>query len=189
MMRRPLGLFAAAAALATIAAPMSPAQAATASLSSGVGQSGSFILSRLATTASSFGAAAVGSAQENEVVRLVNARRAKKKGCRALKHHRQLHRAARGHSVDMVENNYFSSTDRDGRTFMDRIREAGFTGGTSFAENIGKGQGTPAKVVQSWMEAPVTKAAIMNCKFTFIGVGAAEDSNGVISWTQDFAAK
>ncbi|WP_187414750.1 CAP domain-containing protein [Nonomuraea sp. PA05] len=122
-------------------------------------------------------------------MRLVNARRAKKKGCRALKHHRQLHRAARGHSTDMAENNYFSNTSRDGRTFTDRIREAGFTGGTRFAENIGKGQRTPAAVVQSWMDASGTKAAVLNCKLTFIGVGAVEDSSGAYYWTQDFAAR
>ncbi|MFC4114186.1 CAP domain-containing protein [Nonomuraea zeae] len=166
-MRRPLGLFAAAAALATIAAPVSTAQAVTASVSS---------------------AAKVGTAQENMVVRLVNARRAKK-GCRALKHHSQLHRAAHGHSADMAEHNYFSHTSRDGRSFMDRVREASFTGGTQWAENIGKGQRTPAAVVQSWMNTSGTKAPIVNCKFTYIGVGAVEDSDGAIYWTQIFAAK
>ncbi|GAA2865670.1 CAP domain-containing protein [Nonomuraea rubra] len=167
-MRRSLGLLAAATALATIGTPLSTAQA---------------------VTASGTGAARVGTAQENLVVRLVNARRAKKKGCRALRHHPQLHRAARGHSADMAEQGYFSYTSRDGRTFTDRIREAGFTGGTRFAENIAKGQRTPAEVVQSWMDNSGTKAAIMDCRFTFIGVGAVEDSDGAIYWTQDFAAK
>ncbi|SEH00894.1 Uncharacterized conserved protein YkwD, contains CAP (CSP/antigen 5/PR1) domain [Nonomuraea solani] len=167
-MRRPFGLFAAAAALITIAAPVSAAQAVTAPPASGT--------------------AKVGTARENMVVRLVNARRAKK-GCRALKHHPQLHRAARGHSADMAEGDYFSSTSRDGRSFTDRIKEAGFTGGTNLAENIAKGQRTPAAVVQSWMDHSVTKATIMNCKFTFIGVGAVEDSEGAIYWTQNFAAK
>ncbi|TMR91912.1 CAP domain-containing protein [Nonomuraea basaltis] len=187
-MRRPLGLLAAAAALATIAAPVSTAQAVTASPASGVGRSGSLSLFGSATTASVSGAARVGTARENMVVRLVNARRAKK-GCRALKHHPQLHRAARGHSADMAEYNYFSSTSRDGRSFTDRIKEAGFTGGTSLAENIAKGQRTPAAVVQSWMGNSGTKATIMNCKFTFIGVGAVDDSDGAIYWTQVFAAK
>ncbi|WP_188186999.1 CAP domain-containing protein [Nonomuraea sp. SYSU D8015] len=187
-MRRPLGLLAAAAALATIAASVSPVQAVTAPSASGVGRSGSLSLSGSATTESVSGAARVGTARENMVVRLVNARRAKK-GCRALKHHPQLHRAARGHSADMAEYNCFSYTSRDGRSFKDRIKEAGFTGGTSLAENIAKGQRTPAAIVQSWMGNSGTKATIMNCKFTFIGVGAVEDSDGAISWPQDFAAK
>ncbi|WP_186404479.1 CAP domain-containing protein [[Actinomadura] parvosata] len=164
-MRRPLGLLAAATLLATVGAPMSAAQAVTSA------------------------AAKVGTAQENMVVRLVNARRAKKKGCRPVKHHPQLHKAARGHSADMAEHHYFSGTSLDGRSFRDRIEEAGFTGGSGFAENIAKGHPTPAKVVQSWMDTPGTKVNIMNCRLTFIGVGAVEDSNGVIHWTQDFAAK
>ncbi|MFC6581122.1 CAP domain-containing protein [Planomonospora parontospora] len=121
-------------------------------------------------------------------MRLVNARRAKK-GCRALKHHPRLHRAARGHSADMAQHGYLSNTSHDGRSFTDRIKEAGFTGGTRLAENVAKGYRTPAAVVQSWMDHSVAKAAIMNCKLIFIGVGAAEDSDGVIYWTQDFAAR
>ncbi|GAA4931231.1 uncharacterized protein YkwD [Nonomuraea thailandensis] len=169
-MRRPLGLLTAAAALATMAAMATPVSTAH------------------AVTAPASGAARVGTAQENMVVRLVNARRAKK-GCRALKHHRQLHRAARGHSADMAEHNYVSSTSRDGRSFVDRIKEAGYTGGTRWAENLAKGQRTPAAVVQSWMNASGTKATILDCRLTFIGVGAAEESGGAIYWTSDFAAE
>ncbi|MEV4021062.1 CAP domain-containing protein [Nonomuraea angiospora] len=143
---------------------MSTAQAVTASPASDVGQSGSLSLSGPATAAALSGAAGVGTARENTVVRLVNARRAKK-GCRALKHHPQLHRAAREHSADMAECNYFSNTSRDGRSFTDRIKEAGFTGGTSLAENIAKGPRTPAAVVQSWMSSSGTKATILNCRF------------------------
>ncbi|GGT04170.1 hypothetical protein GCM10010156_72480 [Planobispora rosea] len=186
-MRRPLGLLAAAAALATITAPVGTAQAVTASPASGAGRSGSPGLSGPATTASVSGAG-VGTARENMVVRLVNARRAKK-GCRALKHHSQLHRAARGHSADMAKHDYLSNTSRDGRSFADRIKETGFTGGTHWAENIAKGQSTPAAVVKSWMGYSETRANIMNCTFTVIGVGAAKNSDGAIYWTQIFAAK
>ncbi|WP_449060718.1 CAP domain-containing protein [Planomonospora algeriensis] len=187
-MRRSLGLLAAAAALATIAAPVSTAQAATASPASGIGRFGSLNLFGPAGTASASDAVTVGTARENTVVRLVNAQRVKK-GCRVLKHHPRLHRAARGHSADMAQYGYLSNTSRSGRSFTDRIKEAGFTGGTGWAENIAKGYRTPAAVVQAWMGDSVTKAAIMNCKFTFIGVGAAEGSDGVIYWTQDFAAR
>jgi uncharacterized protein YkwD len=67
-------------------------------------------------------------------VRPVNARQAKKE-CRARKHHAQLHRAAREHSANMAEHNYFSNTSRDDRSFTDRIKKAGFTGGTSRGEH------------------------------------------------------
>ncbi|NUW44206.1 CAP domain-containing protein [Nonomuraea rhodomycinica] len=130
----------------------------------------------------------VGSTEENEVVRLTNAERAKG-GCQPLKHDPQLHKAAYDHSADMAAQNYFSHTSKDGRSFMDRIRGAGFTGGTGWAENIAMGQPSPASVVEAWMNSSGHKANIMNCKYTLIGVGAAKNSKGQIYWTQDFAAR
>ncbi|MEV4077477.1 CAP domain-containing protein [Nonomuraea fuscirosea] len=166
-MHRPLGLLTVAAALTTFAAPMSTAQAVTPSSS----------------------AAAVGTARENTVVRLVNARRAKKKGCRALKHHPQLHRAAHAHAADMAVHGYFSHDSRDGRGYIDRVKAAGYKRGGRWAELLGKGQRTPAVIVGSWMNDPGSKASLMNCKFAYTGVGAVEDANGVIVWTQLFATK
>ncbi|MFF4197018.1 CAP domain-containing protein [Nonomuraea sp. NPDC001831] len=133
-------------------------------------------------------AGTVGTAEENEVLRLVNAERAKG-GCRPLKHDAQLRAAAYGHSADMAAKGYFDHTSQDGRSFMDRIRAAGFTGGTAFAENIAKGQATPAAVMNSWMNSSGHRANIMNCRYTVIGVGAARKGQGPLHWTQDFAAR
>ncbi|MFI9590099.1 CAP domain-containing protein [Nonomuraea sp. NPDC052265] len=133
-------------------------------------------------------AGAVGTAEENEVLRLVNAERAKG-DCKPLKHDAQLRAAAFGHSSDMAAKDYFDHTSKDGRSFMDRIRAAGFTGGTAFAENIAYGQSTPASVMNSWMNSSGHRANIMNCRYTVIGVGAAKNAQGRIYWTQDFAAK
>ncbi|MGN9784369.1 CAP domain-containing protein [Nonomuraea sp. ZG12] len=130
----------------------------------------------------------VGSAEENEVVRLTNAERAKD-GCRPLKHDAQLRKAAFGHSSDMAVKNYFSHTSQDGRSFLDRIRQAGFTGGSGWAENIAKGQRTPAAVMSGWMNSSGHRANIMNCKYNLIGVGAVKNSQGQIVWTQVFAAR
>ncbi|GAA4953693.1 uncharacterized protein YkwD [Nonomuraea thailandensis] len=139
-------------------------------------------------TSSAPSSGAVGTAEENEVVRLVNEERAKG-GCSAVKHDPQLRAAAFGHSSDMAAKNYFDHTSKDGRSFMDRIRAAGFTGGSGWAENIAKGQRTPAQVMQSWMNSPGHKANIMNCKYNLIGVGVAKDSSGTLYWTQNFAAR
>ena len=38
----------------------------------------------------------------------------------------RLYRAARGHTLDMLEAGYYSRDSRDGRTYEDRIREAGY---------------------------------------------------------------
>ncbi|MBF8192870.1 CAP domain-containing protein [Nonomuraea sp. K274] len=134
-------------------------------------------------------AGTVGTAMENEVVRLTNAERAKG-GCRPLKHDPQLRAAAFGHSKDMAAKGYFDHESQDGRDFMDRIRAAGFSGGTTFAENIAAGQPTAAAVVQGWMESPGHRQNIMNCSLTLIGVGAARSSSRYgIYWTQDFAGR
>ncbi|WP_219466349.1 CAP domain-containing protein [Nonomuraea rhizosphaerae] len=130
----------------------------------------------------------VGTSEENEVVRLTNAERAKG-GCQPLKHDAQLRKASFDHSADMAAKNYFSHTSQDGRSFLDRIRGAGFTGGNAWAENIAMGQPTPASVVTAWMNSSGHRANIMNCKYNLIGVGAAKNSRGQIYWTQDFAAR
>jgi uncharacterized protein YkwD len=130
----------------------------------------------------------VGTAEENEVVRLTNLERAKG-GCAPLKHDPQLRQSAYGHSADMAAKGYFDHTSQDGRSFMDRIRGAGFTGGRAFAENIAWGYPNPAAVVDGWMNSSGHKANIMNCGYNLIGVGAAKNAQGQIYWTQNFAAK
>ena len=46
--------------------------------------------------------------------------------------------AARCHSVDMAENDFFSHTGSDGSNFSQRMRDAGYTGSPR-AENIAAG--------------------------------------------------
>ncbi|GAA3259740.1 CAP domain-containing protein [Nonomuraea helvata] len=130
----------------------------------------------------------VGTSQENEVLRLTNAERAKG-GCGPLRFDPLLRAAAFGHSADMAKQDYFDHDSKDGRDFMDRIKGAGFSGGTGFAENIAFGQPTPASVVKGWMNSPGHRANIMNCDYNLIGVGAAKNPQGRIYWTQDFVAK
>ncbi|WP_226899908.1 CAP domain-containing protein [Nonomuraea phyllanthi] len=136
-----------------------------------------------ATTPSPRGA---GTSLEKEVLRLTNAERAKG-GCGPLKPDPLLRAAAVGHSADMARRNYFDHDSKDGRSFMDRITAAGFTGGRAFAENIAFGQPSAASVVRGWMESPGHRENIMNCAYTLIGVGAVKNSQGRIYWTQDFA--
>ncbi|GGK50860.1 hypothetical protein Ppa06_08680 [Planomonospora parontospora subsp. parontospora] len=131
---------------------------------------------------------AVGTAEENEVVRLTNVERAKG-GCAPLKHDPQLRQSAYGHSADMAAKGYFDHKSQDGRSFMDRIRGAGFTGGRAFAENIAWGYPNPAAVVNGWMNSSGHKANIMNCGYNLIGVGAAKNAQGQIYWTQNFATR
>ncbi|MFI6387691.1 CAP domain-containing protein [Nonomuraea sp. NPDC050540] len=127
----------------------------------------------------------VGSAVEEEVVKLTNAARAAG-GCKPLTHDPKLNAAARGHSADMAAKGYFSHTSQDGRSPGDRIKAAGFGSMSAWGENIAMGQRTAASVVDGWMKSPGHKANIMNCNYTHIGAG--QDPKGP-HWTQVFARR
>ena len=133
---------------------------------------------------------------ENQVVSLVNQRRAAGATCGstayppvgALSMNAQLRTAARDHSVDMASNNYFSHTGQDGRSFDDRIWDAGYSGSFPLGENIAAGQSTPQAVVNGWMSSPGHCANIMKPGFEDIGVGYAHSGSSTYGhyWTQNF---
>jgi uncharacterized protein YkwD len=135
-----------------------------------------------ATPTSGASPSTVGTALENEVVRLTNVERAKA-GCGALKHDAQLHTAAYNHSADMSAKNYFDHNSQNGQSFADRIKAAGYVF-TAAAENIAKGYPTAQAVVQGWMNSPGHRQNILNCAYTEIGVGYV--AAGGPYWTQDF---
>ena len=116
--------------------------------------------------------------QAQQVINLTNAERAKN-GCPSVTANSQLNQASKAHSQDMVRNNYFSHTGRDGSSPSDRARRFGYNGGAG--ENIANGYPTPAAVVQGWMNSPGHRANILNCRYTKIGVGV----EGAM-WTQMF---
>lgn len=120
----------------------------------------------------------------SQVLALVNDERAKA-GCGSLTTSSALQRAAQGHSADMAANDYFSHDSQDGRSFSDRIRAAGYTGG-AIAENIAAGQATASAVMRSWMDSPGHRANILNCSYRHLGVGYAKGGSYGYYWTQDF---
>ncbi|MFD0901822.1 CAP domain-containing protein [Actinomadura sediminis] len=119
------------------------------------------------------------------VVALVNEARAGK-GCGPVRGNALLDRAARGHSADMAARGFFDHTDPDGDGPGDRIRSAGYRWST-YGENIAKGQPSPERVMESWMNSPGHRANILNCAFDEIGVGVVEA--GGPYWTQVFGAR
>lgn len=126
-------------------------------------------------------------AQEAEVARLVNVERAEV-NCEPLTVDGRLTTAARLHSQDMAENNYFSHTSQDGTQFGDRITRTGYRWSRA-GENIARGQSTPAEVMSRWMNSAGHQANILNCEFEDIGVGVAADSRDLLIWTQDFGSQ
>lgn len=128
--------------------------------------------------------APVAAGGSSEVVALVNQERAKA-GCGPVSSNGALDAAAQGHSADMATNDYFSHTSLDGRSFADRIRGAGYSGGT-IGENIAAGQGSASSVMASWMGSSGHRANILNCSFRHIGVGVARGGSYGTYWTQTF---
>ena len=118
-----------------------------------------------------------------EVVRLVNVARADA-GCAPLRVDSRLTTAARLHSQDMADHDYFSHTSLDGRSPWDRMRAQGYTNGSG--ENIAAGYSTPASVMNAWMNSSGHRANILNCSSRAIGVGIGKGGSYGTYWTQDF---
>ncbi|MFD3326040.1 CAP domain-containing protein [Streptomyces sp. NPDC058701] len=122
------------------------------------------------------------SAEEAAVVALVNQARAQA-GCGPVRANPPLAALAGAFSKDMAVRGFFDHTDPDGDTPWDRASQAGLSG--LGGENIARGQGDAASVMNSWMNSPGHKANILNCEFRTLGVGAHFASGGPW-WTQDF---
>ena len=125
------------------------------------------------------------SAFQNEVVRLVNAERAKK-GLAALSTDSLLMKTATVKSQDMAKNKYFSHTSPTYGSPFDLMKQYGVSYRTA-GENIAMGQTTPAQVMDGWMNSEGHRANILNSAYTRIGVGVAQNSAGQYYWTQHFA--
>jgi uncharacterized protein YkwD len=100
----------------------------------------------------------------------------------------KLFNAAAEHSADMAANNYFSHTSLDGRTFSQRITDAGYS--WSYAgENIAAGQTTVDQVMTAWLNSPGHCANLMNQNFTDVGVACVRNDASTYHyyWTMDLA--
>jgi uncharacterized YkwD family protein len=121
---------------------------------------------------------------ETEVIRLVNAERAKA-GRSALVENSKLSNVARIKSNDFIKNNYFSHTSPTYGTPFDMLRSFGITF-TAAAENIARGPRTAAEAMNLWMNSSGHRANILNSTYNQIGVGVARDNKGSLFWTQIF---
>lgn len=118
---------------------------------------------------------------EKEVVRLVNAERAKY-SLPPLTENWELSRVARYKSQDMKDKSYFSHTSPTYGSPFNMMKSFGLSYRTA-GENIAKGQRTPQEVVKAWMNSSGHRANILNSSYTKIGVGYVADGH---YWTQMF---
>jgi len=98
----------------------------------------------------------------------------------ALRSNGKLALAAERHAEDMGAKGYFAHDSLDGRSFLERIKAAGYLSGRpaswSVGENIAWGTGrlaTPSEIVDAWMTSPGHKRNILSAKFREIGLGLA----------------
>ena len=109
--------------------------------------------------------------------------------------HPALQRAARAHSREMIDEDYFSHDSHDGKSFSTRVTRSGYKWRT-VGENIAWGSGSlgsPDDTFESWINSPGHKANILNGRFKEIGVGAASGTykgyTNATVWTTDFGAR
>ena len=120
-------------------------------------------------------------------------------GLPLLKDNAKLRKAATGHSNDMVTQGFFDHTGLDGDSFVDRIIGAGYakrTEGWTLGENLAWGtgdQGSPAGVMNAWMNSAGHKANIVKKAYREVGIGirlgVPSDQGVGATITADFGVK
>lgn len=109
--------------------------------------------------------------------------------------HPALQKAARAHSADMINRDFFSHTNPSGQTFTARIKSAGYNYRTA-GENIAGGSGslgTPDSIFKAWMNSSGHRTNILNRGFREVGIGAASGNyrgtDGYTMWTANFGTR
>ncbi|MGP5324403.1 CAP domain-containing protein [Vreelandella titanicae] len=97
----------------------------------------------------------------------------------------KLEAAAKSHSQDMAENDYFSHTDPEGAGIEQRVGNQDYVW-QAVGENVAAGYTSVSAVVEGWLDSPGHCRNIMNDAFTEMGMAKAEDSESRYStyWTQ-----
>jgi uncharacterized protein YkwD len=140
------------------------------------------------------------SAIEQEIIRLVNVRRAAA-GLAPLTVNLRLNAAAGFHTTDMVRlgNLYGPDVAHEHTQYgtsrpqvSDRFDAAGYdtwSRAFSIGENIAYGFSTAASVMNAWMSSAGHRANILSTTFREIGVAVGADAEGRLYFTQTFGYK
>jgi uncharacterized protein YkwD len=140
--------------------------------------------------------AVLNSAFEQRIVELVNAERASV-GVPPLKLNSALSDAARYHTADLIQDNYFQhdSYDRVNSSLVWKCtwstRINGFyTGWSSLGENIAAGTSTPEGAMGLWMNSTGHRNNILNAGYWEIGAGYYSGGGDYYNyWAQDFGRR
>ncbi len=129
---------------------------------------------------------------EDDILRIVNQRRAEGATCGSkkfspthpLKMDPALQCASRLHSQDMADRDFFAHDNPSGEDPWVRIKAAGFQGQAS-GENIAAGNNTAESTMEQWMKSDGHCSNIMSAA-NFIGVGYYPGGKWGHLWTQTF---
>ncbi|MCE1247388.1 MAG: CAP domain-containing protein [Firmicutes bacterium] len=129
------------------------------------------------------------SQMEDRTLKLINEARAEK-GLKPLIKEKAAWSAARDHSADMANRDYFSHSSPEGKGVLDRIKNYGFSlVGRCLGENIAMNYNTADPVetaVKGWLKSPGHYKNIMDSKFIYTGIGIVKAENGKYYFTQVF---
>lgn len=121
---------------------------------------------------------------EQMALRLINRQRTKH-GLHALRLNALLTAAARAHSSEMGDRQYFSHSSSDGQSFASRIASFGYSRkgyrAWRVGENIYWGAGlfgTAVAAVDDWMHSAAHRRVILTRGLRDIGLGAVDCSKG-----------
>jgi uncharacterized protein YkwD len=110
-----------------------------------------------------------------------------KVGLRPLKPSRLLGEVARTHSRDMSARNFFSHASPNGWGPKERLERAGYAW-RAYGENIGCGQDSPEKILNTWMNSASHRETIIEPAYSEVGVGLIRGGECRIYWTALFAS-
>jgi uncharacterized protein YkwD len=107
----------------------------------------------------------------------------------------RLIRAARSHSREMIEKDYFSHSSYNGESVSKRLERFGYHQ-SIYAENIAGGSGTfgtADSIFRRWMNSPSHKGNILDGRFRPVGVGTYtgryKDTQKYTMYTVDFGVR
>lgn len=137
-------------------------------------------------TGSEFTSNASISADEKEVLNLINNQRAEN-GLKPLEIDYEVQRVARIKAQDMVDNNYFAHESPTYGTPFNMLKSFGISYKTA-GENIA-GNSTNNGAVNAWMNSQGHRANILNGNYTYTGIGIVNSGKYGKIYVQIFIGK
>ena len=126
----------------------------------------------------------VQAAAEQKILELMNAKRTEA-GLKPLTMDNSLLQVARYKSNDMIQNNFFSHTNPDGKKWTNWLQAIGYKY-TTTGENIAYNTTDPVELFNQWWNSPGHRANMMNASYTKVGIGVIY-GNGKYMGTQEFS--